>query len=225
MTPPSWPQLSKPEMPPSTPPAQSPFLLETWNWVTETKAVKVWKLWTHIYINNWRLDKPEPHKNKILGKWKLRALQRELYVENNMQQTFKEKQRKDQAGPDGNVDEWLPANLQFQWGQAILTSVGFQEIRVFMSIHIFMSVRLLKLGWVDFSCGEMISKTEVLKHTPTTSIKACDTTPVRSSGSQSPLKTLHVFPKVEIRKILFPSFLCSWGQGPGPVLSSQIDTW
>lgn len=31
-----------------------------------------------------------------------------------MEQTFKEKQRKDQAGPDGNVDEWLPANLQFQ---------------------------------------------------------------------------------------------------------------
>lgn len=107
----------------------------------------------------------------------------------------------------------------------MLTSVGFQEIRIFTSIHIFMSARLLKLGRVDFSCGEMISKTEVLKHTPTPSIKACDTTPVRSSGSQSPLKILHVFPKVEIRKILFPSSLCSWGQGLGPMLSSQIDIW
>lgn len=163
MTPPSWPQLSKPEMPPSTPPAQSSSLVETWIWATETKAVKVWKLWSHIYINNWRLDKPKPHKNKILSKWKLRALQRELYIENNMEQTFKEKQRKDQAGPDGNVDEWLPANLQFQWGQAIPTSVGFQEIRIFTRIHIFMSARLLKLGWVDFSCGEMIIKDRSIK--------------------------------------------------------------
>lgn len=31
MTPPSWPQLSKPEMSPPAPPTQSPSLLETWN--------------------------------------------------------------------------------------------------------------------------------------------------------------------------------------------------
>lgn len=112
--------------------------------------------------------------------------------------------------------EGQPANLQFQWVPAVLTSMGFQGI-----LLCFHSACLLKLGWVDFC----LMQWDDTKHTntSTTSIKACDTTPVRSSGSQSPLNSLfsfsHVFCKAKIRKILFPSSLCSWGPGLQPRLS------
>lgn len=72
MTPPSWPQFSKPEMPPPASTAKSSSLLGTWKWDTETKTINVEVLEVYVYITG--DDKSKSHKKRIFKESEIKSI-------------------------------------------------------------------------------------------------------------------------------------------------------
>lgn len=90
---------------------------------------------------------------------------------------------KDQTGPDGNMD----GGAAYKSSVPIRAScTDINRISGHSPVVLQVPVYLNWGEWTSVSCNEAIPKTEVLKYTniTTTSIKASDTTLVKSSRSQ-----------------------------------------